>query len=239
MFPLITSHQQAATNRRQFGISLFQCLPSAPPHADSVRHGGLRLSVSAVRPPTSGLRSPISSSPLHAPCSMLRKSPAFTLIELLIVIAIIAILAGLAFPAVSGAIGSSRKTQARNDVAQLAAAVKAFQLEYGRLPVSGASTSDNLDTPNANVISALTASNQLNPRGIVFFEPKQAKGGKGGLDGGDYKDPWGTAYKFMLDTSYDNRINVGGQTSFTTVIVESGGPDGNLAATNDNISNLK
>ena len=168
-----------------------------------------------------------------------RRPEAFTLIELLVVIAIIAILAGLAFPAVTGALGSGRKAQARNDVAQLAAAVKAFQLEYGRLPVSGAATSDNLDAPNTNVISALIGSNELNPKGIVFFEPKQASRGKGGLDAGAYKDPWGTPYKFLLDTSYDNRIIISGQTNFTTVIVESGGPDGRLAGTNDNISNIK
>jgi prepilin-type N-terminal cleavage/methylation domain-containing protein len=170
---------------------------------------------------------------------MLHKRAAFTLIELLVVIAIIAILAGLAFPAVSGALGSGRKAQARNDVAQLTAAVKAFQLEYGRLPISGTSTSDNLNAPNTNVISALTSSNELNPKGIVFFEPKQAKSGKGGLDAGEYKDPWGTPYKFMLDTSYDNRIIVNSQTNFTTVVVESGGPDGKMAVTNDNISNIR
>jgi prepilin-type N-terminal cleavage/methylation domain-containing protein len=170
----------------------------------------------------------------------LRPAEAFTLIELLVVIAIIAILAGLAFPAVSGALGSGRKAQARNDVAQLGAAIKAFQLEYGRLPVSGTATADNLDAPNTNVISALIASNELNPKGIVFFEAKQAKSGKGGLDtGGVYKDPWGNPYKFLLDTSYDNRIILGGQTNFTTVIVESGGPDGRMSATNDNISSIK
>jgi prepilin-type N-terminal cleavage/methylation domain-containing protein len=164
---------------------------------------------------------------------------AFTLIELLIVIAIIAILAGLAFPAVQGALGSGKKAQARNDIAQLAAAVKSFQLEYGRMPVTGSRTTDWPDAPNKDILTALTSSNEVNPRGTVFFEPKQAKAGKGGLDAGIYKDPWGTAYRFNLDTSYDNRIIVNSQTNFTTVIVESGGPDGNLNSTNDNLSNLK
>lgn len=175
-----------------------------------------------------------------------RKAEAFTLIELLVVISIIAILAGLAFPAVQGALGSGKKAQARNDVAQLAAAVKAFQLEYGRLP-STASGSDTASADNAGIISALTSSNSLNPRGIVFFEPKMAKGGKGGLSGSGtsatYKDPWGTDYVFSVDTDYNNRItaDVGGgsQTYFTTVIVQSAGPDANLSARTDNISNVK
>jgi prepilin-type N-terminal cleavage/methylation domain-containing protein len=176
---------------------------------------------------------------LQASCFNLpRKHAAFTLIELLVVIAIIAILAGLAFPAVQGALGSGKKAQARNDVSQLAAAVKAFQLEYGRLPTLAPPGSDQTNADNAGVISALIGSNSLNPRGIVFFEPKIAKGGKAGMDGGVYKDPWGNPYTFMLDNSFDNRITAYGQTNFTTVIVSSPGGT-NAAATNSIISNVR
>lgn len=164
----------------------------------------------------------------------------FTLIELLIVISIIAILAGLAFPAVQGALGQGKKAQARNDVNQIAAAIKAFQLEYGRLPSSG--SSDTV-VNNQIWIQALTMSNTNNPRGIVFFEPKQAKGGKGGLSNNVYYDPWGLPYNVMLDLNYDNRVvtnlGSGNQTYFTTVIVESGGPDTNISTKPDNISNVR
>jgi prepilin-type N-terminal cleavage/methylation domain-containing protein len=179
-----------------------------------------------------------SDSMHHALGSVPRKRSAFTLIELLVVIAIIAVLAGLALPAVQGALNSGKKAQARNDVAQLAAAVKAFQLEYGRLPDTGTG-SDQTNANNATVLATLTTSNSLNPRGVVFFEPKAAKGGKGGLDtSGVYRDPWGNAYTIMLDTSYDNRITAYGQTNFTTVIVSSpGGTD--PAATNSLISNVR
>ncbi|MDA1204008.1 MAG: prepilin-type N-terminal cleavage/methylation domain-containing protein [Verrucomicrobia bacterium] len=147
-----------------------------------------------------------------------RHGAAFTLIELLVVIAIIAILAGLAFPAVQGAMGSAKKAQARNDVNQLAAAVKAFQLEYGRLPA----TKDDA----AEVVKALIGSNAtVNPRNIVFFEPKTAKGGKKGWDGSNYLDPWGSPYKVVLDLGYSNKITTdigdGSKTYFTTVVVMS------------------
>ena len=178
---------------------------------------------------------------LPSPPVSRREPEAFTLIELLVVIAIIAILAGLAFPAVQGALNSGKKAQARNDVAQLAAAIKAFQLEYGRLP-SARTGSDEDPADHASIISALTSTN-LNPRGIIFFEAKAAKQGKGGLDGAVYKDPWGSAYVFALDTSYDNRIttDVGsGRTNYlTTVIVQSAGPDTNASTKTDNISNVK
>jgi prepilin-type N-terminal cleavage/methylation domain-containing protein len=163
-----------------------------------------------------------------------REAAAFTLIELLVVMAIIAILAGLGFGAVQGALNSGKKAQARNDVNQLAAAIKAFQLEYGRLPSTTAG-SDAANADNASVISALTSSNALNPRGIVFFEAKTAKGTppKGGLSGGKYLDPWGGEYTFSLDTSYDNRIG----TTMTTAIVESPG-DPNQSP-RQTISNVK
>ena len=164
------------------------------------------------------------------------KNAAFTLIELLVVIAIIAILAGLAFPAVQGAMGSAKKAQARNDVNQLAAAVKAFQLEYGRLPGSGTEDGKAPD----NLIATLTSSNSQNPRGIVFFEPKIAKGKKNGFSTADgkYYDPWGIEYSVLLDYNYDNKIKNtnSNQTNFTTVIVTSTGGSTN---TNSIISNVK
>ena len=168
---------------------------------------------------------------------------AFTLIELLIVIAIIAILAGLAFPAVNGALTSARKAQARNDVAQLAAAIKAFQLEYGRLPSTIANT-DTAAAANATVVSALTSTNALNPRGVAFIEVNPYRKGKGGTNSsGAYLDPWGMEYRFSLDTDYNNRITAdvgaGNQTYMTTVIVQSAGPDTNMSSMTDNISNVK
>jgi prepilin-type N-terminal cleavage/methylation domain-containing protein len=158
----------------------------------------------------------------------------FTLIELLVVISIIAILAGLAFPAVQGALGQGKKAQARNDVNQIAMAFKAFQLEYGRLPGTGSTDGAAPD----DWITTLTSTNTLNPRGIVFFEPKVAKGGKGGLSNNVYYDPWGKAYTVLLDLNYDNKLATNNQTYFTTAIVQSLGPDGSNNTTDD-ILNVK
>jgi len=170
-------------------------------------------------------------------------SSAFTLIELLIVIAIIAVLAGLAFPAIQGAMGSAKKSQARNDVNQLASAIKAFQLEYGRLPSTKAGNSDDNPAANKDVIRVLIGSNTtLNPKNIVFFEPKMpSEGKKGGLTNGSYQDPWGVDYIFALDTSYDNKITMdvgeNSKTYYTTAVVMSEGAD--KTNKTDNISNVK
>jgi len=177
------------------------------------------------------------------------KISAFTLIELLVVIAIIAILAGLGLAGMNGALQSAKKAQARNDVNQLAAAIKGSQLEYGRLPIAGINGLDTAKADIVTVVSALTSSNTNNTRGIVFFEAKAAKEGtppKGGLSVKDNKlyDPWGGVYEVNLDTSYDNKIAnttaSGTNTTYlTTVVVVSGGPDTNISTATDNISNVK
>ena len=137
-----------------------------------------------------------------------RAARAFTLIELLIVVSIIGVLAGLGFGAVQGALNSAKRAQARNDVNQVASAVKAYTLEYGRLPDEG------------EVVSALTGNN---PKKIVFLEPRMAAGTppRNGLSGTELLDPWGNAYRFYLDDDYDNKMDYLGEEFFATVIVES------------------
>ena len=57
----------------------------------------------------------------------------FTLVELLVVVGIIAILAGLLTPAVIGAQQQGRITQARSDMATLSMAFKGLDSTYGKM----------------------------------------------------------------------------------------------------------
>lgn len=185
------------------------------------------------------------------------RSAAFTLIELLVVISIIAVLAGLAFPAVSNALGQGKKTQARNDVQQIVAAIKAYQAEYNRLP-SETSSNDNSAEQNlgdeefAKVMQALVGKDTtLNPRGIVFIEPKVTRNKKGGMDSESYiyYDPWGKSYVVKLDTSYDSKINYynpggsGEPNVYGSAVAVSAGPNGKLedpyASGTDDITSFK
>lgn len=141
---------------------------------------------------------------------------------------------GLLFPAVQGAMESARRAKAKNDVVQLALAVKAYQTEYGKLPSKRVSSSDIdeashgwFQNNNDEVMRVLVGENYdgLNPRKIVFMEARPAKGDppKDGL-GEDMKfyDPWGTPYALKMDTSYNNSLEYYGvnqENNFRTSVI--------------------
>jgi prepilin-type N-terminal cleavage/methylation domain-containing protein len=59
---------------------------------------------------------------------------AFTLIEILTVIAIVGVLAALLFPAIKGALQKAEIAQAQNDIKNIESAAKMFYTEYGKWP---------------------------------------------------------------------------------------------------------
>ncbi len=75
---------------------------------------------------------------LHLAPAPARIRRAFTMIELLIVIAIIAILAGLLLPAVIGGLKRAEITQAQCEVKLIETAIKAYFVDYGKYPDEGA-----------------------------------------------------------------------------------------------------
>lgn len=64
------------------------------------------------------------------------QKPAFTLIELLIVITIIGILAVALLPSVLGAPGRARDAQRKADLKNIAAAIEAYQSDKGDYPLA-------------------------------------------------------------------------------------------------------
>jgi prepilin-type N-terminal cleavage/methylation domain-containing protein len=153
---------------------------------------------------------------------VVRSVRGFTVIELLVVVALMGILMSLLFPAVQGALDSARKAQAKNDVSQIASAIVAFDTEYGRFP----STNGTPEELTGNLLNALIASDDtLNPRKIVFLEVLDYRRGKGGILGGKFVDPWQKPYYVAIDSDYDNRVNVStnGQVSGDSSILKKVG----------------
>ena len=140
----------------------------------------------------------------------------FTLVELLVVIGIIVILAGLLTVGITRASGKGQRTKAQAEITTLMNAIKQFESAYGVLPIpTGALSSDGkLSSANYKLmISLLQADNEglssdeekalkkLNKRWTKFMDVQ-------GNEAGTFTDPWGEEYGVFFDANYDGKIIV-------------------------------
>ncbi len=194
------------------------------------------------------------------------KRSGFTLIEMLVVIAIIAILAGLLFPAINRALETAKRNQASADVRSIAGAITMFYNDYGYLPVPlsateqgyapgsgnndfGAEQTQSIDDQTSrNIIQVLIAEpsgwnsgHALNPRRKVYLSMPNAK------SDGTLLDPWGNQYWIKLDRDLNGMIQFfsGNNQHRTRAVVFSRGRSGqmtggtNNANARDNIANVE
>lgn len=122
---------------------------------------------SDLRPPTSVLRSP--------------RSHAFTLMEMLVVMAVIGLLMGLLFPALMNARERAKITRARAEVNALQQAWQAYWNVYKTFPSFSEMTPD-----------AVLELGGGNTNGIAFMEFDARHETEGFLD------PWGVPYRISL-----------------------------------------
>jgi len=138
--------------------------------------------------------------------------PAFSLVELLVVISIIGLLAGLSSVAIPRAMEAGKKAKAKGDLTAIVAAVKAYKQEYGQWPVAKSkmdSASDEFSSwygpPTAesegkDLMRILSGDRTvqkegqtMNPKGVRLLEGPDSQG--------IFRDPWGTQYSVKMDTN--------------------------------------
>lgn len=159
-----------------------------------------------------------------------RLQRAFTLVELLTVIAIIAILMGLLLPAIAIMVDRAHKADATHSCMAIVNAVRAYQTEYGKYPqalstppampadvIVGDTSTGGATAGNEHLFDVLraipngtNASHALNPRKVVFFEGRSAKDPTAPKNGfatsGAFFDPWGAQYCVALDMDNDSQL---------------------------------
>ena len=107
------------------------------------------------------------------------KSDSFTLVELLVVISIIGLLAGLGLPAINGAMQAGKKAEVSAMAESIKTAVNAFYAEYSQYPSNTGKTDLNFLTLMTTTNS--TGTSAQNTRGIAFLEvPPKFTNGVGG-----------------------------------------------------------
>ena len=151
-------------------------------------------------------------STLHAP----RASGAFTLLEVMLVIGIIAILAGMLFPVIIGARARAKEKQAAAETRTILMAIKAYRQEYGKWPAQIQAAQDTTYiTNNWLVIQPLLGSNAVHPYDLHRLNPKekiflnmQVNTNNNPDYAGNYLDPWGIPYVICMDENGDNNLSL-------------------------------
>ena len=125
---------------------------------------------------------------------------AFTLIELLTVIMIIGILAGLTLPALNKARKRARISKCVATIASLQVALGMYEVDYGVYPQSAKTDGEqhngnSLQTDTTRLVAALTATTMGGP--YMGFKGKDLNTAKTVLI-----DPWGVAYVYVCEKYY-------------------------------------
>ena len=115
----------------------------------------------------------------------------FTLIELLMVMAVIAVLAGLVMPAISFVQKTAMRTKTKSLVSALYLAIKQYESTYGTLPQTA---SESVVSDYAGLILTLTANG--NTRGISFLAPNSGTATAPGLT-----DMWTHNLKVIMSSN--------------------------------------
>jgi prepilin-type N-terminal cleavage/methylation domain-containing protein len=179
-------------NLRSEVMVITMTTPALPPFHQK----NSRVSASRER----GIVTPSSLNPL----TPLRPKAAFTLIELLAVITIIGILAGLTLGAAGAVRRHGATSTAKAEVAALQAACDRYYADYSAYPIGTASPTTVTEPAKATALfSNLVGSDKLSaaPTTKRYFEPKPAmvETNKPPNSPNYFIDPWGYAYGYNSD----------------------------------------
>lgn len=158
----------------------------------------------------------------------------FTLVEMLVVVAVIAILAAILVPTVGGARKTALKRKAELECNNIKTAVEQFFYDFKYMPweegkgkgqfVGADKWAEDAESQKA-VMAFLRGENKLG-KAYIEFSNRGAKDASSEEDEGIFYDPWKNPYHIGLDRNLDQQVEYKGKTYKTRVLVLSLGPDG-------------
>lgn len=170
---------------------------------------------------------------------MLKQERAFTLIELITVIAIIIILLGFLVGASSSARKRARINQAKSEIAALETALHAYRADVGAFPVDSAGGSVNIDVVrqlSGLDLSGAKISGLSSDWNGPYMEFDKARLGSSG----EFLDPWKMPYQIrgIGDDTGTTEANLHNKYTFDIWSYGPDGSDNNGAADSDDIANF-
>ncbi|MBE6389656.1 MAG: prepilin-type N-terminal cleavage/methylation domain-containing protein [Lentisphaerae bacterium] len=185
----------------------------------------------------------------------MKKRHNFTLVEMLTVIAIIAILAGIVTPVVIISKQRGLKSRAESEITSIISALKQLDADYGKVLKKTATANtyeigsqtvtaaDDIATVTGDAYNAMIAELSapknsafttvkpvsVNKRKKVYLEPQKGFNpaeAYTGQTGLLYRDPWGNPYKIMVKVTKDDELKLNAtKTIVGNYAVYSFGPD--------------
>jgi len=150
----------------------------------------------------------------------------FTLVEMLVVIAIIGILMALLFPSFTMVIKKAKVTKAKTEISQIEQSWKQYLLDYRKFP------SPDITEMNENAVKILAGEDKAkNIRETIYLEANPEK---------PYTDPWGNTYQVSLDVAGKQQAYNSSSDVYKQVLVWSLGPNGTQDSTKgDDVTNWR
>jgi len=146
---------------------------------------------------------------------------AFTLLELLVTMAIIAVIAGMLLTALTKARQSAWRARARDSVYQLVVAWKSYLNDYRQFPDIA------ITEMNTNAVSILGTTNTVYNDRFLYMEFTKKEWADG------FRDKWDELYQVRLDTDYDGKVTTPHGDVGKSIVVWSKGQDKTDNTTDD------
>jgi len=152
----------------------------------------------------------------------------FTLVELLVAMAIIAILAGLVLRIAAGVQDSANRKRAINEMAALTTALEGYKAEYGDYPLGDNANGESVPRENSFLRHALSGATndvamEVNPNRKVFMDFQKNMGNKEDPSDIDqpvldpYGEPYGYTFPGSVERNGTNQFDLWSRSSSTNV----------------------